>query len=227
MYVLALYNEMEPYEKTHPREKLPKLMLQKKERQQNRHQEILILETKLGDIRIVLKPDLSPCSIDYIHQLIEQKDCSKCNFYQAEDNQELLQGIMANDNVPVNRIKGNYPSSDIIAPAAETTDDCHGPILRLGSVVCADGSAGGPDFIINNYYGDAVELGLGGITQFTHFGYIEEDDQTSFDIFDEIILDMPQKQKVDNHNMDAEVLADVIPFKMRIEPKTDMTLSRR
>ena len=44
--------------------------------------EILLLTTKVGKIRIHLRPDLSQGSVDYIHRLI-QEGCRRCNFYRV------------------------------------------------------------------------------------------------------------------------------------------------
>ena len=44
--------------------------------------EILLLTTKVGKIRIHLRPDLSKGSVDYIHRMM-QEGCRRCNFYRV------------------------------------------------------------------------------------------------------------------------------------------------
>jgi hypothetical protein len=51
--------------------------------------ETLILTT-CGPIWIVMRPDLSQGSVNYIHWLIGNGVCSRCNLYRAEKYPELI-----------------------------------------------------------------------------------------------------------------------------------------
>ncbi len=104
----------------------------------------LVLKTKLGNIKIALRPDLSPGSVDYIYKLVEsygENRCLHCNFYRAE-KPGILQGIMENKGVvPVNTVLGSCPpgSEDVPNDCPEWDKDCgcHGPVMTRGSVAWA------------------------------------------------------------------------------------------
>jgi hypothetical protein len=93
--------------------------------------ETLILQTSIGDIRIVLRPDLSKESVEYIHQM-SRVDCHNCRFYRA-DKPGILQGILANrEKVPINTVKGScpqgYESIQNECPEWDAQCACHGPV---------------------------------------------------------------------------------------------------
>lgn len=130
------------------------VVFQKKEQDASMTREVLVLTTKQGQIRVVLRPDLSAGSVDYIHRLVATKVCGRCNFYRAEIP-GILQGIMKNKDVPVNDVKGpcraDAESVQNDCPKWDSHCGCHGPIMTRGAVGWAAGQAGGPDFFIDNY----------------------------------------------------------------------------
>jgi len=145
--------------------------------------EILVLSTKLGDLKFVLRPDLSAGSVDYIHRLVESGACNRCNLYRAE-KPGILQGVLANKDIPTNDVLGGCPAGldDVKndCPAWDKHCGCHGPIMTQGAVGWAAGTAGGPDFFIDNYKRPAKFWG----TQHTNWAFIEDDE--SFRIINEI-----------------------------------------
>ena len=176
----------------------------------------LILTTKHGKIRITLRPDLSAGSVDYVHQLVETGVCRRCNLYRAE-KPGILQGVMANKDVAVNKERGECP------PGAETVKNdcpawdkqcgCHGPVMTKGAVAWAAGQAGGPDFFIDNYPQPAKWWG----TQHTNFGRIE--DEASFQVIDTIFNLPLHKQGM------MTMLQDPIPFDMSLEKDGEVIAS--
>lgn len=169
--------------------------------------EVLVLETKLGDIRITMRPDLSPGSVDYIHRLINA-GCGRCKLYRAEQR-GILQGIMAKKGVTPNDVKGNCPPSADKEDVGECPDwdkncSCHGPIMTRGAVAWAAGQAGGPDFFIDNYRRPAKWWG----TQHTNFGFIE--DLNSLAVVDRI-FDQPKE------NRGMTFLKEELHFELRLE----------
>jgi cyclophilin family peptidyl-prolyl cis-trans isomerase len=166
----------------------------------------LVLTTSLGPIRIQMRPDLSKESVDYIHRLVESKECERCNFYRAEKD-ELLQGVMASEDVLVNTVLGLCPpGADSFAIENECPEcGCHGPLMTRGSVAWADGDPGGPDFFIDAYTAPAEWWG----TQHTNFGFIE--DPASMAIVDKI-LEFPVEEEDS-----LDYLVDEIQFTMTLE----------
>eukprot|EP00980_Cylindrotheca_fusiformis_P027827 scaffold22560_cov135-Cylindrotheca_fusiformis.AAC.38 len=169
--------------------------------------ESLVLATDLGDIRIILRPDLSSESVKYIHQLVAA-GCERCKLYRAEQR-GILQGIMANESVPPNKVKGKCPpeaaTEDVgECPKWDPTCACHGPIMTRGSVGWAAGTPGGPDFFIDNYKSPAKWWG----TQHTNFGFIEDKD--SLQVVARI-FDLPTRKA------GLTFLKDEIHFQIRLE----------
>ena len=118
------------------------------------NKETLVLTTKHGKIKIVLRPDLSAGSVDYIHRLVDSKVCRRCNFYRAE-KPGILQGVVANKDIGFNKELGPCPpgaeSVKNDCPKWDENCGCHGPVMTRGMVAWAAGQAGGPDFFIDNY----------------------------------------------------------------------------
>jgi hypothetical protein len=119
--------------------------------------EVLVLKTKLGDVRIVLRPDLSKESVKYIHEVMQASapdgSCPDCRLYRAE-KPTILQGVLRED-VNANTVKGSCPSgSETVPNDCPEWDErcgCHGPVMTRGMVGWAAGSPGGPDFFIDNH----------------------------------------------------------------------------
>ena len=181
----------------------------------NEQEEILVLVTNHGNIRITLRPDLSQGSVDYIHKLVESygegERCMHCNLYRSE-KPGILQGIMENKNVvPVNTVHGSCPPDGVSkhvvndCPEWDKNCGCHGPVMTRGSVAWAAGDAGGPDFFIDGYPEPAKWWG----TQHTNFGRIEEED--SLKILD-FIFTLPTTAE---DGMDF--LKESIHFDLRLE----------
>lgn len=170
----------------------------------------LVLSTSHGDIKIALRPDLSPGSVSYIHRLAHTKLCRRCHFYRAEEEGGFLQGIIANKDVGFNTEKGDCPESAIDVknecPPWDQSCGCHGPVLKKGMVAWSEGKAGGPDFFINHYDGDATWWG----SQHTTFGEIKDDQSMKLL---ETLFAQPRKAK---HN-GPTFFEEVIPFEVRLE----------
>ncbi len=136
--------------------------------------------------------------MNYIYQLVESKECQKCQFYRAE-KPGILQGIIqANSDIPTNTVLGSCPPEATNVPndcpAWDPNCGCHGPVMTRGSVAWAAGQAGGPDFFINAYHRPAQWWG----TQHTNFGFI--DDIASMAIIDQI-LDLPVTENSGMHHL--------------------------
>jgi hypothetical protein len=96
-------------------------------------------------IRILLRPDLSASSVDYIKQVIAKGICHECRFYRAE-KPGILQGIISHSDITASDIvsKGQCPIGyeDVPndCPAWDTQCGCHGPVMIRGAVGwCAGG----------------------------------------------------------------------------------------
>lgn len=185
------------------------LDMQQQQQQHPTHQDALVLTTEHGKIRIVLRPDLSPGSVSYIYKLVESGVCKRCNFYRSE-KPGILQGVMANPNIPVNDKLGPCPEGlDSVpndCPEWDKNCGCHGPIMTKGAVGWAAGQAGGPDFFIDHYPEPAKFWG----TQHTNFGRIQ--DAESFVVIGRI-FDQPIKSQ----GM-MSMLEKPIHFDLSIEP---------
>jgi cyclophilin family peptidyl-prolyl cis-trans isomerase len=178
----------------------------------SRVMDTLVLTTKHGKIRITLRPDLSSGSVDYIHQLVQSGVCRRCNLYRAE-KPGILQGIMANKDIPVNAVRGDCPPGlENVANDCPTWDahcGCHGPVMTKGAVAWAAGQAGGPDFFIDNYAQPAKWWG----TQHTNFGFITDED--SFKVVD-AIFNLP----INKQGM-MTMLQDQIHFDLSLEKPSE------
>jgi hypothetical protein len=96
------------------------------------HKETVVLHTSVGDIRIVLRPDLSAESVDYIRKMALLNDCHNCKLYRAE-KPGILQGIIANRaKVPLVTVKGSCPPGfehvENDCPEWDPQCACHGPV---------------------------------------------------------------------------------------------------
>ena len=150
--------------------------------------DVLIVSLQnLGDIRITLRPEWSPESIDYIQRLLQNGHCQRCNLYRAE-KPGILQGVMAAPAVPLAKIKGICPKGAETVhnecPPWDAECGCHGPVMQRGYVAWAAGKMG-PDFFIDAYPKPAVWWG----TQHTVWGEIE--DVPSLQLIDEHIFSLP------------------------------------
>jgi cyclophilin family peptidyl-prolyl cis-trans isomerase len=161
----------------------------------------LILKMHIGEIVIVLRPDLSPETVDYVRKLATVGACERCMFYRAE-KPGILQGVMAHSKVPVSSTKGTCPagveSVHNECPPWDTSCGCHGPVMTRGMVGWAAGKTG-PDFFINMYAKPAVWWG----TQHTVFGEIQ--DEASFKLFDDVIWNLPIHAVGGLHHLDEPV----------------------
>ena len=145
---------------------------------------ILTLSTIVGPIRIVLRPDLSYESVQYLLNITTA--CRPCNLYRAE-KPGILQGILQSSNAAISTStipKGKCPpgaeSVDNDCPAWDADCGCHGPVMTRGMVAWAAGATG-PDFFINSYeQSPATWWG----TQHTVWGEIQDAD--SFHTISEI-----------------------------------------
>ncbi len=146
-------------------------------------EETLLLTTKHGTLRIVLRPDLSPDSADYIREMVETGTCTRCKLYRAEDK-GILQGVMESKQANVKVTKGKCPPEyqDVKpdnCPEHDRNCGCHGPTMTRGMVGWAGGQTG-PDFFIDWYPMPAKHWGQ----QHTVFGEVKDD--TSFALIDKI-----------------------------------------
>lgn len=144
----------------------------------------LLIKTNVGTISIVLRPDWSSESCDYIHQLAKTQKCSPCNLYRA-DKPGILQGIMKDERLTQLVKKGpcvHDPTNGDTAGECPPHDPhcaCHGPVMTHGMVGWAGGGTG-PDFFVDTYKRPAKFWGR----QHTVFGKIQ--DQASFDVIEHI-----------------------------------------
>ena len=123
------------------------------ELEEQKQKEVLQLTlTNVGTIKIVLRPDFSQESVEYIHKIVQQ-GCGRCNFYRAEQP-GILQGVVAQKSVPIPTVKGSCPAGYETVkndcPEWDPHCACHGPVMERGHVAWAAGVTG-PDFFINNY----------------------------------------------------------------------------
>ena len=104
----------------------------------------ITLQTPHGNIRIVLRPDLSPESVHYVRSLIKSQTCTdqSCRLYRAE-KPGILQGILKSGTdadplkvVQPNKVFGRCPEKyrDVKqdCPSHDPNCGCHGPIMVKG-----------------------------------------------------------------------------------------------
>jgi hypothetical protein len=199
---------------------------------------IIVLKTEYyGRIRIRLRPDWSRGSVEYLYQLVEHH-CARCQFYRkskgnrtSSSNYNLLLGVMANYQVPLNTEPGpascppeglvvvhvdasadkNHTPCDDVWNHQKTDDpcDCHGPTFQAGMVAWVEGAVGGPDFVLHGGDDkDQEERPLLG-THYTVFGQLLED-QSSYDVVQRIL-----KRPTAFH--EAKVLVDRVHFELELE----------
>lgn len=149
---------------------------------QRGNKETLVISTKHGKLKVVLRPDLSPESVNYVRSLAKSGNCKRCNFYRAE-KPGILQGIMHDPSVSVQVTKGECPPEfkgvKQDCPAHDPDCGCHGPIMTKGMVGWAGGDVG-PDFFIDSYERPAKFWG----NQHTVWGQIK--DESSFALIERI-----------------------------------------
>lgn len=145
----------------------------------------LVIKTEIGNIRVVLRPDLSESSCKYIHQVVKLGFCNPCNIYRA-DKPGILQGVMKTSPEAMTAYKpslGECPKelvgSEQDCPPWDPKCACHGPTMTKGMVAWAGGGTG-PDFFIDTYPKPAKFWGQ----QHTVFGQVQDD--TSFAVINEI-----------------------------------------
>ena len=166
------------------------LLMEDKNRNSNKNDNringTLLLTTEYGTIRIGLRPDLSPESVEYIRELVKSGTCPNCNLYRAE-KPGILQGVMAfapeassARQVTKGRCPPEYENvKPVECPKHDPNCGCHGPTMTRGMVGWAGGGTG-PDFFINSYPEPATFWGQ----HHTVFGEIKDD--ASFAIIDKI-----------------------------------------
>lgn len=142
---------------------------------------LLLRIAGIGEIPIVLRPDLSRETVVYIQEAVERQDCQRCNLYRVE-KPGILQGVLKSKTAtPVIR-KGSCPKGfEAVANECPPWDGqcgCHGPIMTRGMVAWAAGQTG-PDFFIDLYPKPAKWWG----TQHTVWGEIQ--DERSLRMIDE------------------------------------------
>jgi len=166
-------------------------------------EENLIVKTDHGNFKIVLRPDLSPESVQYVVDATSFP-CNRCNFYRAESGL-LLQGVMAVDTRPPGL--GKCPDFDHFVsggcPKHDPNCGCHGPIMTRGMVAWAAGGAG-PDFFVNTH------LEPVGWWEHQHTVWGEIKDDASFAVLDRILA-------LPTHGTQLKYLDEKISFRFELE----------
>lgn len=98
----------------------------------------LVLRTAMGNISMVLRPDLAPGSVRELRRMVRMLDmrgghCSGCHFYRSEQN-FLLQGVVIHPGAYVAQPRNPNPPQQ--------------SVMERG-LACWAGGAGGPDLFIN------------------------------------------------------------------------------
>mmetsp|Transcript_26445 Transcript_26445/g.49914 ORF Transcript_26445/g.49914 Transcript_26445/m.49914 type:complete len:348 (+) Transcript_26445:47-1090(+) len=144
--------------------------------------------TRLGDIRVKLRPDWTQSSVDFVREVAQRGLCTpQCAFYRAEPRFLLQGGMRAT-----------------IPPNSRTTP---GPVMGKGMVGWAGGSAG-PDFFIYMSENQAV----GWHNDHTVWGEVLE--QASLELVEEIIATVETEKETPNS---MSMISDPIEFTMRAE----------
>lgn len=184
----------------------------------NRKKQTLVLVTKVGDIRIVLRPDLSKESVEYINETAKT-GCKRCNLYRAEKPGVLIQGALEGETadsskVPRGECPVGYERIQNVCPEDDASCGCHGPVLSRGTVAWAAGLTG-PDFFINCYPQLASWWG----TIHTCFGEIQDD--ASFQVIEEI-------WRLPTHKIEVGFthLNEPLSFQMIIEEALDLEIGQ-
>jgi len=180
----------------------------------------ITLKTPHGNIRITLRPDLSPESVDYVRRLVASRSCDadSCRLYRAE-RPGILQGILKSGDadgdsgaavqppVPTNTVLGacpaEYRDAEQDCPPHDPNCGCHGPVMTKGHVGWAAGTAGGPDFFINTYEHPAAHWG----NQHTVWGFVEDDDGDGSLATIQKYWELPVR-----NNGGMHLLVDEVPF---------------
>lgn len=175
-------------------------------------QKQLLLTTIHGVIKIKLRPDLSPESVQHIEEFVsssETNNCEKCQFYRREDF--LLQGVMKSRAMLERPSRGACPPEFVDAkqhcPVNDKKCACHGPTMHLGAVGWAGGGVG-PDFFITTF--DNTD----GWWEQTHtvWGMVEESE--SLYVLLKQIMALPTRQP---GGKGMTLLQEPIGFQMSIE----------
>ncbi|GAX24044.1 hypothetical protein FisN_26Lh115 [Fistulifera solaris] len=167
--------------------------------------DVLLLSLyNIGDIRIVLRPEWSSASVDYVLRLVGQ--CQRCQLYRAE-KPGILQGILAAPDIPPAEVKGTCPAGAETVPNEcppwDAACGCHGPVMQRGYVAWAAGKTG-PDFFIDVYPKPAVWWG----TQHTVWGEIT--DVASLQLIDEYIFSLPTHKQEGLTMLDEPIHFDML-----------------
>ena len=152
-----------------------------------------------GTLRITLRPDWSPESVDFIEQIIST-GCKRCKFYRAE-KPGIFQGIMkAKTDIPLPAL-GPCPAdfADVVNKCFSHDPNCacHGPLMSRGMVGWAGGGAG-PDFFIDHYEKTAKHWGT------THTAWGELEDEASHNLVKRI-WGLPATKKGGMTFLDEEI----------------------
>jgi cyclophilin family peptidyl-prolyl cis-trans isomerase len=174
-----------------------------------------ITTTSPLSIRIILRPDFSKESVEYIKAITLKGYCKRCSFFRSE-KAGILQGIVSSIHpsiVPLTSIKGSCPTGygyELVpndCPKWDPQCSCHGPVMTKGTVGFAAGGTG-PDFFINNHDKPALFWG----TQHTVWGHIV--DPKSFLVVNDILHNYPT-----THSNGMTYLTTPIPFQLSLESK--------
>jgi hypothetical protein len=118
------------------------------------HGTVILHLEGLGDVTIHTRADWSMESVVFVHDLAENGNCERCNFYRSE-KPGIFQGMMVSPtHVPKVDVKGPCPpqfdDKQQACPPHDPNCACHGPIMERGMVGWAGGGTG-PDFFIDMY----------------------------------------------------------------------------
>ena len=179
----------------------------------DKESDIVVLSTKLGEINIQLRPDLSKESSEYVKGVALQ-GCSDCQFYRISKGL-LFQGKMENEDVKVTEKYGDCPPGAAEKARENCSEDelvdgecgeCHGPaVVQRGMVGWAAGDLW-PDFFIVTA-DDVTHWGA----EHTIWGVVTDED--SFRVIEEAFKQPAQIKGKNKLNM----LDENIKFTMRLK----------